>query len=130
MFPSIVGRPKYRQEILGASNKDAFVGDEAAAKIDVLILEYPIEHGIVTNWDNMEKIWHHTFYHELRVDSTEAPLNPKANREKMITLMFDTSRQCSRCTAPGAPEVSCLMQATLARIQCPSTRAAHCHTQS
>ena len=20
----------------------------------------PIEHGIVTNWDDMEKIWHHT----------------------------------------------------------------------
>nr|6ICV_C Chain C, Actin, cytoplasmic 1 [Homo sapiens]6ICV_D Chain D, Actin, cytoplasmic 1 [Homo sapiens] len=22
-------------------------------------LKYPIEHGIVTNWDDMEKIWHH-----------------------------------------------------------------------
>ena len=42
--------------------KDTIVGGEAQTKRDFLSLKYPIEHGIVTNWDDMENIWHHTFY--------------------------------------------------------------------
>jgi len=36
-------------------------------------LKYPIELGIVTNWADMEKIWHHTFYNELRVCPRRTP---------------------------------------------------------
>ena len=66
----------------------------------MLTFKHPIEHGIVTSWDNMERLWHHTFYNELRIQPeehpvllTEAPLNLEkfnaANRQKMALIMFE-----------------------------------------
>ncbi|CAE7336542.1 unnamed protein product, partial [Symbiodinium pilosum] len=104
VFPSIVGRPKMPGIMVGMDQKDL------TATEGVLTLKYPIEHGIVTNWDDMEprksvtlrsqqncaypeqeKIWHHTFYNELRVAPEEHPvLLTEANRERMTQIMFET----------------------------------------
>ena len=81
--------------MIGMHQWDPFVGDEAIAKRGILSLRHPIEHGIVTNWDDMESVWHHTFYNELCVAPeerglllTEQPLNPKANKEKQLRSCF------------------------------------------
>merc|ERR1712182_179533 len=96
-FSSVVGYPKQKTALVG-TDKDYYIGEEAQQKRGILILKYPLEHGIVQNWEDMEKVWRHTFDNELRmvvgddneadedccgVLLTEAPMNPKDNREPM-----------------------------------------------
>ena len=97
VFPTLIGYPKHATITdVGAYQKEYFIGDEAQRLRGVLKLVYPIEHGIITDWDALKKIWAYTFYDLLRVDPsehpvllTEAPLNPRQNREKMAEIMFN-----------------------------------------
>ena len=96
-FPTVIGTPNMEQQMVGGQNKDFFVGYEAVAKKDLLQLHHPIDDGIVNNWEDIERIWHHCFYDELHVVPedypvliTEKPLNQRSHREKMIQIMFET----------------------------------------
>ncbi|KAG5630637.1 hypothetical protein H5410_002354 [Solanum commersonii] len=96
VIKSIVVRPRHRGITLERGQRDAYVGDEPLAERGSLVLKYPIEQGIVRNWDDMEKL-HHTFYNELCVTPeehpvllTEASFNTKINRERMTRIMFKT----------------------------------------
>merc|ERR1712072_888485 len=152
-FASCVGYPKQKAMLQG-SNKDYYVGEEAQQKRGILLLKYPLEHGVITNWDDMEKIWKHTFDNELRIvlgaeDEaeedvagvllTEAPMNPKENRERMTQIMFEISklaastlpsRLCSLCTPLAVPLVLLSIVVMVCRTLCQSTRATPCLTPS
>lgn len=96
VFPSVIGQPRNKHAMIGIGQKDMYFGDEAQARRGVLRLSYPIDHGVVRDWETMERLWDHTFKDELQVTIeehpvllTEAPLNPKTNREKMVEIMFE-----------------------------------------
>ena len=70
---------------------------EPPAQGGIQILGTIVVHCIVTNWNEMEKIQHHSFYNELRVTPeghpvlpTEALPNPEANGERMTQTRFET----------------------------------------
>ena len=95
-FPSFVGRPKHPRVMAGGLEGDSFIGSRAQELRGLLKIRYPLEHGIVTNWEDMESIWHYVYENELKtlpeehpVLLTEPPLNPRANRDIAAQLMFE-----------------------------------------
>ncbi|MHA1457602.1 MAG: actin, cytoplasmic 2 [Promethearchaeota archaeon] len=98
-MPTLIGYPKYESIMTDVEHytREYYIGEEAMQLKGVLKLMFPVEHGIIEDWTAMEKIWHYTFYTDLRIDPsehpvllTEAPLNPRPNREKMAEIMFET----------------------------------------
>ncbi|CAG9805659.1 unnamed protein product [Chironomus riparius] len=98
IFPNYMGRPKHIRVMAGALEGDMFVGQRADDHRGLLSIKYPMEHGIITDWNDMERIWTHiygkdqlsTFSEEHPVLLTEAPLNPRKNREKSAEIFFET----------------------------------------
>lgn len=71
-FPSWVGRPKHLRVLAGALEGDVFIGQKAATELRGLLkIHYPLEHGIVTDWDDMERIWEYVYGEGLKTLSEE-----------------------------------------------------------
>ena len=70
-FPSFVGRPKHPRVLAGALEGDVFIGQRAQELRGLLRIRYPLEHGIVTDWDDMERIWQYVYTEELKTLSEE-----------------------------------------------------------
>uniref|UniRef100_A0A8C2BYA8 Si:ch211-241j12.3 n=1 Tax=Cyprinus carpio TaxID=7962 RepID=A0A8C2BYA8_CYPCA len=95
VFPTVIGRPKYEEVMNGSVERELYVGHDAQHMRGVLTLKYPIRNGIVSNWDEMEMIWHHAFQQlcvspeDHPVLLTEAAMNPLQNRQRSVELMFE-----------------------------------------
>lgn len=113
VWPTLIGYPRYESIMTDVDHytRDYYIGEEAINLRGVLRLVYPITHGVVEDWDAIEKIWSYTFYNDLKIDPsenpvllTEAPFNPRENRERMASVMFDNF---------GVPAVYVATQAVL-----------------
>lgn len=97
VFPNLVGRPKAPGIMVGAAQREFHVGAAAEMYRGVLNLKSPVSHGVVEDWEDLQKVLEHTFQDQLGVDPagynvmiTEPPLNPKSHRERMTQLLFDS----------------------------------------
>ena len=95
-FPTVVGKPKDSKLMVGMDKNDMYVGHEAKELKSVLDINKPIHKGQIDNWEYMENVWHHSFYNELKMAPedhrclmAEAPLNSRANRERLASVMFE-----------------------------------------
>lgn len=91
IFPTIFGRFKDTAQMEEFPGKSGFVGDLANSKREILNITRPVQKGVVTNWDDMEKIWHHTLYEELRAAPEEHLLILSEN-------VFDKKEQRAKAT--------------------------------
>ncbi|ODN79737.1 actin-2 [Cryptococcus amylolentus CBS 6039] len=96
-IPSFVGRPKHPRVMAGAIQDNLFIGRRAQEFRGLLKIRYPMEHGVVQDWDDMERIWGWVYGEGLKALSeehpvllTEAPLNPRQNRDIAAQIFFET----------------------------------------
>jgi len=111
-FPEVIGKPRKVWE--KTLDKEVYFGDEVNAVRNKLGVFYPLENGIIENFNDMELLWEYTFCDVLKVNPaehpvllTEPPYNPKVSRERMVQIMFETF---------GVPSLNISIQGVLALL--------------
>ncbi|KDO22129.1 hypothetical protein SPRG_10947 [Saprolegnia parasitica CBS 223.65] len=112
VFPSYVGTTKHLRMMAGGAYEsgDTFVGSRVQQHRGLFTIKYAMEHGIVTDWDRMQRIWEHMYSKDmLNITSeehpvllTEAPLNPAANRVKAAEVFFESFNAPAFFVSPQA----------------------------
>ncbi|KAK4809703.1 hypothetical protein QYF61_006533 [Mycteria americana] len=115
VISTVVGHPKFKRVLFGVVREDCYVREEAQSKRGILSFTYPMENGVVTSWDDMEKIWRYLYEQELKMKRserpallTETPLNP-----------FPVEKKCLRCFQ--VPALFVTLQALTAPYACART---------
>lgn len=93
---TVIGRPQTPVIMVGYDQREYHIGYEAQLRRGVLKLSHPVQRGLTQDWEDLEKIWHNTFYNELqiapeeyRVLLTQASMTPLEHKEKMVQIMFE-----------------------------------------
>lgn len=91
-----VGDTAIRRLGKGVEDLDFYIGDEAQEAANYSV-KWPIRHGIVEDWDLMERFWEQCIFKYLRAEPedhyfllTEPPLNTPENREYTAEIMFES----------------------------------------
>ena len=91
-----VGDQAIRRLGKGVEDLDFYIGDEALDAPSYSV-KWPIRHGIIEDWDLMERFWEQVIFKYLRAEPedhyfllTEPPLNTPENREHMAEIMFES----------------------------------------
>ena len=82
-FPNYVGRPKHVRVMAGSLEGDIFIGPKAEEYRGLLHIAHPMEHGIVQDWNDMEKIWTYIYSKDqLRSASEEVTFSYRKKKKK------------------------------------------------
>ncbi len=97
-FPCITGTEKYKAVMYDVEARNIYVGDDAEKLRGVLKVNYPIQRGVIMDWNDYYEILNHIFYSLLRLNNVsghpvlyiESPYVPAETKEYIARVLYET----------------------------------------